>query len=258
MKSEETEKVETYKRIFGDLVLAVDLYTGEEVAAKVEQITARHMRLLHEHSVYLNLQGGVGIPKTRWFGLEGGFRVLVMDLLGPNALRLEFIHSRGFVHRDVKPDNFPDGDAGVNEHKVYVVDFGLRQTLPGGRRDDLESLAYILFYFNRGTLPWQGLKAATKRQKYDMISERKLTTSSRTLAAGLPEELSFTSTTAVISSLTKTRTTLTFGNLFLGVFKQFDLEYDFLYDWAVDQKSQATVSDSPHLFTGISPTSSTS
>ena len=44
------------------------------------------------------------------------------------------------------------------------------------RRDDLESLGYVLMYFNLGTLPWQGLKAANKRQKYERISEKKLST----------------------------------------------------------------------------------
>lgn len=42
------------------------------------------------------------------------------------------------------------------------------------RRDDMESLGYVLMYFNRGSLPWQGLKAATKLQKYERISERKM------------------------------------------------------------------------------------
>ena len=44
------------------------------------------------------------------------------------------------------------------------------------RRDDMESLGYVLMYFNRSSLPWQGLKAATKRQKYEKISEKKMST----------------------------------------------------------------------------------
>lgn len=54
------------------------------------------------------------------------------------------------------------------------------------RRDDIESLGYVLMYFNRGTLPWQGLKAATKRQKYDKISEKKMSTPVEELCAGYP------------------------------------------------------------------------
>jgi hypothetical protein len=40
----------------------------------------------------------------------------------------------------------------------------------------MESLGYVLMYFNRGSLPWQGLKAATKKQKYEKISEKKMST----------------------------------------------------------------------------------
>ena len=52
------------------------------------------------------------------------------------------------------------------------------------RRDDMESLGYVLMYFNRGSLPWQGLKAATKKQKYEKISEKKMSTMVEVLCKG--------------------------------------------------------------------------
>ena len=56
------------------------------------------------------------------------------------------------------------------------------------RRDDLESLGYVLMYFNLGSLPWQGLKAATKRQKYERISEKKMSTPIEVLCKGFPRK----------------------------------------------------------------------
>jgi hypothetical protein len=52
------------------------------------------------------------------------------------------------------------------------------------RRDDVESIAYVIMYFLRGSLPWQGLRAATKKQKYDRIIEKKLSTTIEDLCRG--------------------------------------------------------------------------
>ena len=54
------------------------------------------------------------------------------------------------------------------------------------RRDDLEALGYIFIYFFKGILPWQGLKAKTKAQKYEKISDKKLSTPIDELCKGSP------------------------------------------------------------------------
>ncbi|EKF32275.1 casein kinase, putative, partial [Trypanosoma cruzi marinkellei] len=223
-----------------------NIQTGETVAIKLEQAKTRHPQLAFEARFYriLNAGGGVvGIPNILFYGVEGEFNVMVMDLLGPSLedlfsfcdrklslkttlmlaeqmiARIEFVHSKSVIHRDMKPDNFLMG-TGKKGHHVYVVDFGLAKkyrdprthqhipykegkSLTGtarycsinthlgieqSRRDDLEGIGYILMYFLRGSLPWQGLKAHTKQEKYSRISERKQTTPVETLCKGFPAE----------------------------------------------------------------------
>lgn len=133
--------------------------------------------------------------------------------------RIEFVHSKSFIHRDIKPDNFLMG-LGRRANLVNIIDFGLakkyrdpkthihipyreNKNLTGtaryasinthlgieqSRRDDIESLGYVLMYFLRGSLPWQGLKAATKKQKYERISERRMGTPIDVLCRGYPSE----------------------------------------------------------------------
>ncbi|KAL0461091.1 UNVERIFIED_CONTAM: Casein kinase-like protein 6 [Sesamum latifolium] len=216
---------------FGELYLGVNIQNGEEVAIKLEPVKTKHPQLHYESKIYMLLQGGTGIPNLKWFGVESEYNVMVIDLLGPSLEdlfnycnrklslktvlmladqlinRVEYTHSRGFLHRDIKPDNFLMG-LGRKANQVYIIDFGLakkyrdlqthkhipyreNKNLTGtaryasvnthlgveqSRRDDLESLGYVLMYFLRGSLPWQGLKAGTKKQKYDKISEKKMLT----------------------------------------------------------------------------------
>ena len=134
--------------------------------------------------------------------------------------RIELLHNHGIIHRDIKPENVLMG-LGGQSHVAYMIDFGLskryrdvtdgthipyRSDLKGltgtpryasinaqmgieqSRRDDLETLGYILLYFLRGSLPWQSLKAATKQRKLQKICVKKRSIPVEVLCKGFPEE----------------------------------------------------------------------
>lgn len=228
---------------FGDIYVATNVFTGEELAIKLESTRSRHPQLLYEAKLLKLLQGGWGVPNVHYYGTEGDYNVMVVDLLGPSLEdlfnfcnrkfslktvlmlaeqminRLEYIHSKSFIHRDCKPDNFLIG-LGKKSSIVYVIDFGLAKryrdprtnlhipykedkNLTGtaryasinthlgieqARRDDMEALGYIFMYFLRGSLPWQGLRAVTKKDKYQKIMEKKMSTPPEVLCRGFPNE----------------------------------------------------------------------
>ena len=74
----------------------------------------------------------------------------------------------------------------VLQNSAQHISLYIFPTVEQSRRDDLESLGYVLMYFNLGSLPWQGLKAATKKQKYERISEKKMSTPIEILCKGFP------------------------------------------------------------------------
>eukprot|EP00474_Spongospora_subterranea_P000959 CRZ01417.1 hypothetical protein [Spongospora subterranea] len=100
-----------------------------------------------------------------------------------------------------------------------------------GRRDDLESLGYMLMYFSRGTLPWQGLKAATKQEKYDKIGKKKLETPIDELCKDSPHE--FATYLKYCSKLAFSEKPDYFflKSLFDSLFRKQGYEYDWIYDW---------------------------
>ncbi|KAL8458596.1 hypothetical protein ACS0TY_035368 [Phlomoides rotata] len=285
---------------FGEIYLGTNIQTNEEVAIKLENIKTKHPQLLYESKLYKLLQGGNGIPNVKWFGVEGDYNVLVMDLLGPSLEdlfnfcsrklslktvlmladqminRVEFIHSKSFLHRDIKPDNFLMG-LGRRANQVYAIDFGLakkyrdssthqhipyreNKNLTGtaryasmnthlgieqSRRDDLEALGYVLMYFLRGSLPWQGLKAGTKKQKYDKISEKKVSTSIESLCRGYPTEF---------ASFFHYCRSLKFDDkpdyaylkrIFRDLYIREGFQLDYVFDWTILKYQQGQLSGPP-------------
>ena len=227
---------------FGDIFIGTNITTNEEIAIKLEKVRSKHPQLLFESKIYI-LQGGMGIPNIYWYGVEGEYNVMILELLGPSLedllnicnrrcslktvlmlsdqmiKRVEYIHSKNFLHRDLKPDNFLIG-LGKKASTVFMIDLGLakkyrdsktQQHIPyregksltgtarytslnthlgieQSRRDDIEGLGYVLLYFLKGNLPWQGLAANTKKEKYERIMERKLNIPVDELCRGFPNE----------------------------------------------------------------------
>ncbi|KAJ2771715.1 serine/threonine protein kinase [Coemansia linderi] len=111
--------------------------------------------------------------------------------------------------------------ASINTH------LGIEQS----RRDDLESLGYVLMYFLRGSLPWQGLKAATKKQKYDRIMEKKMSTSTEELCRGFPTEFAVYLNYARSLRFDDKPDYTYLKRLFRDLFVRSDYKYDYMFDW---------------------------
>ncbi|KAE9585928.1 hypothetical protein Lal_00010246 [Lupinus albus] len=285
---------------FGEIYLGTNIQTNEDVAVKLEKAKTKHPQLLYESKLYKILQGGTGIPNVRWFGVEGEYNVLVMDLLGSSLEdlfnfcsrklslktvlmladqminRVEYVHSKSYLHRDIKPDNFLMG-LGRRANQVYAIDFGLakkyrdnsthqhipyreNRNLTGtaryasmnthlgieqSRRDDLESLGFVLMYFLRGSLPWQGLKAGNKKQKYEKISEKKVSTSIESLCHGYPSE--FASYFHYCRSLRfdDKPDYAYLKRLFRDLFIREGLQFDYVFDWTILKYQQSQISAPP-------------
>ncbi|KAI9316038.1 kinase-like domain-containing protein [Dichotomocladium elegans] len=232
---------------FGIIYEGTNLLNNQPVAIKFEPRKSDAPQLRDEYRTYKIMAGSTGIPNAYYFGQEGLHNILVIDLLGPSLedmfdicgrrfsmktvamlakqmlTRVQTIHDKNLIYRDIKPDNFLIGKPGTKmANQIFIVDFGMaklyrdpktkqhipyreRKSLSGtarymsinthlgreqSRRDDLEALGHVFMYFLRGSLPWQGLKAATNKQKYEKIGEKKQTTPIKDLSNGFPEEFS--------------------------------------------------------------------
>lgn len=219
-----------------------------------------------DHNVMIMTLLGPSLEKLLKY-CKGKYSLHTTIMFGIQALeRIEHIQSNNFLHRDIKPDNFVIGSKKPSQ--VYMIDFGLakrfrnpktgqhipwkeRKSLTGtaryaslfthlgyeqSRRDDLEGLGYVMLYFLKGKLPWQGLPAKTKEEKYAKIKDLKQNTPIEDMCAKLPKEfikymnycrsLQFEDKPC-ISDLQR---------LFKNLLKKKGLENDLNFDWIKKKK----------------------
>jgi serine/threonine protein kinase len=216
---------------FGSIYKGENIRTKESVAIKIEPLEANLKLLKNESCVYnyLKKYNFSGIPQLKWYGLDNKNYYMVISLLGDSinsyiektgklCLKdvlmigkkmlniLEFIHDKGLIHRDIKPDNFLfgiDADGKINIEKVYLIDYGfckVYKTMENihienislnkiigtpnyisihihnlnqpSRRDDVESVIYIMIYMLFGKIEWELVKNDKEKLDIKMSLER--------------------------------------------------------------------------------------
>ena len=226
---------------FGTVFLGLNVLTRENVAIKIEERN-NPKSALEKEAYILYLLKGPGLPDVISFGRTKRYNILIERLLGRSLYqlyndmnkkftlkdicmiaiqileRLEYIHSKNYIHRDIKPHNFLVSPK--NEGLIYIIDFGLSKKYKSergkhvkfsftkhitgtprfcsynamrgveqSRRDDLESLSYLILYFFLGALPWQGLKITSQKQRFKEIAKMKKNMNLKNICKDCPNEI---------------------------------------------------------------------
>ncbi|ALC39923.1 maker568 [Drosophila busckii] len=277
---------------FGDIFIVENIKNRKRFALKLEQKAIRLSQLHFEFMVYRNLAPYHGIPRVYSFFSKPKFNAMLMDMQGPSLEclfvlcknrftmktvlmlavhvlhHLEYIHSKGYLHRDIKPDNFLI-DVDNNMNQLYIIDFGLSKryydvsqmkhipfkvgcnmtgtarfasinALRGhelSRRDDMESLGYMLLYFLNGSLPWQGLmQRCTQDNKYEIMAETKESLSPMQLFQGHPKEFSLYLQQCRELPFDAKPAYETMRSMFCNLFKNLKYVNDNIFDWDEQKK----------------------
>ncbi|KAH8307965.1 hypothetical protein KR059_003570, partial [Drosophila kikkawai] len=193
----------------------------------------------------------------------GRFSVKTVATLADQMIeRLQHVHSHNIVHRDIKPNNFLMG-RGAFRNQLFLIDFGLAKEywdektdshippksgthLVGtaryasinamcgsqqSRRDDMESLGYLMLYLLRGNLPWQGINFGCVRQRNERIAETKQSTRLEDLCRGYPDEFAAYMSYCRTLGFEEEPLYSLMRQSFLDLMKRFKYTYDNIFDW---------------------------
>ena len=176
---------------------------------------------------------------------------------------LEQIHNKNYIHRDIKPSNFLFGNNSFNNNIIYLIDFGLAKKyresnnaehyeikeenkligtarfasinamegLSQSRRDDLESLGYMLIYFLKGKLPWQNFLIKNKEERYNKIKQTKKEIAINELCSNCPKEIGQYITYVKKLKYEEEPNYNYIKNLFYEILNKTGNKFDYLYDW---------------------------
>lgn len=273
------------KGSFGLVYKGIDKKTQELIAIKLEKINPKKSNLLNEIKIYKHLKGK-GIPKIKWIGNSNKWNIMVIEYLGPSLEDLfelcqrkfslktilmiveqiltiiEHIHNKGYIHRDIKPDNFLIG-YGKKQNFIHAIDFGLSKKfinietfqhekynktkqfigsfryssvknhvgIEQSRRDDLESIGYMFLYFLKQKLPWQGVQAETKQEKMKKIYEIKKNIKLSELCKDCPREFLIYMRYCKKLRYSEKPDYFYLKQLFRNLFKRKKYIFDYEYDW---------------------------
>ena len=189
---------------------------------------------------------------------------------------IEFFHKKNYIHRDIKPDNFVIG-RGKKANQVYIIDYGLAKryrdpttqehisyssgkSLTGtaryasinalagheqSRRDDMEGLAYVLIYLAKGELPWMGIDAKDRKEKYKKILEIKKSVPPEKLCSGLPQQFcDFLKITKALK-FEEEPDYSGYKKIFRDLLIQSNEVYDYKYDWC-EENDNHYIRVAPH------------
>ena len=188
--------------------------------------------------------------------------------------RIKHVHDNNYIHRDIKPQNFLVGKD-TTAKTIYILDFGLAKRyrdehthihiplkenrnltgtaryascnahngLEQSRRDDMESIAYVILYFFKGKLPWQGLKCKDKNEKYAKIKEMKMSMTPEKLCEGFPVEFAKYLTAVKKLGFEEEPAYKAYIQMFTNLLKSKDYEMDYLYDWVTVKNNTNVLKD---------------
>jgi len=294
---------------FGLIYSGIDVKTGIQIAIKLEDVSKAKKKYLkleykiyeryHSNWYYLPFKEEAYIPHVYHYGQEGGFRVLVMDLLGPSLAELltfqferfsmkttcmlavkmitavELLHAKGILHRDIKPGNFVMG-RGKNGNNLYLIDYGLatpyldvhgnhipystnarfhgtdkyasinnHNKIEPARRDDMESLGYLLIYFITSNLPWAAQYSRVKKQhRRTVYGKVKMQTSIESLTKDLPSSFyDYFTYVSKLAFLDKPDYDY-LRKLFYDTLEKHGYTFDHVFDWSLINISDCVVGGS--------------